>query len=161
VSLISANLNSSASVALKLLTDVATRFANNTSLLNSTGKVIWQMGFAAVSPSTHSNGVRIILSLEAAEKAYGADSFLAQTARGRADQIEISTSVIPSDKNGFKSSVLAFLSENMKSDASFMAALRSGQVTVQTVDEVPELNIQPVVSFSMFQNGNHMGGGVF
>lgn len=119
------------------------------------------MGFAAVSPSTHSNGVRIILSLEAAEKAYGADSFLAQTARGRADQIEISTSVIPSDKNGFKSSVLAFLSENMKSDASFMAALRSGQVTVQTVDEVPELYIQPVVSFSMFQNGNHMGGGVF
>ena len=161
MSLISANLNSSASVALKLLIDAATRSANNTSLTNTTGKVTGQVGVAAVSPFTHSNGVRLILSLEAAEKAYGADSFLAQTARGRADQIRISTTVIPLDKAGFKSDVMAFLSENMKKDAGFMMALRSGQVMVQIVDEVPELNIQPYVSFEMYKNGNHLGGGSF
>ena len=161
MSLISANFLSSASVALKLLTDAATRSANSTSLSNTIGRVTGQVGGAAVSPSTYSNGVRIILSLETAEKAYGSESFLIQTARGRADQVEISTTVIPSDKDGFKSDVLAFLSENMKKDAGFMMALKSGQVTVQTVDEVPELNIQPYVSFEMYRDGNHLGGGSF
>lgn len=49
----------------------------------------------------------------------------------------------------------------MKKDAGVMMALRSGQVTVQTVDEVPELNIQPYVSFEMYKDGNHLGGGSF
>jgi len=87
--------------------------------------------------------------MEAAEKAYGSESFLMQTARGSADQVEISTTVIPSGKKVFKSGVLDFLSENMKNDAGLMAALKSGQVTIQTVDEVPELNIQPYISFTM------------
>jgi len=161
VSLISANLNGSASVALKLLTDAATRSANSAPLSNTLEKATRTIGVVAI-PSTYSNGVRITLSLEAAEKAYGSNSFLMQTARGRADQVEISQTVIPPDKAGFKSDVLAFLSDNMKKDAGFMAALRSGQVTIQTVDELPpELNIQPYVSFEMYKDGNHLGGGSF
>jgi hypothetical protein len=116
---------------------------------------------AAITAAAGSSGARITLRLDAAEKVCGAGSFLKQTARGRADQVEISTSVIPSDKDGFRASVLAFLSDNMKGDAGFTAAPRVRQVTVHSVDEVPELTIQPMVSFELYKNGYHQGGGTF
>lgn len=160
MSLIAPTLNSSSSVALKLLTDAATRSADPAS-----ARAPVRMGAtpdqAAIGAATHASGVRITLTLDAAERAYGADSFLMQTARGRADQVEISTTVIPADKDGFRASVLGFLREDMKADAGFMAALKAGQVTIRTVDEVPEFNFQPFVSFSLYMNGHHQGGGGF
>lgn len=49
----------------------------------------------------------------------------------------------------------------MSGDSEFIAALKTGKVTVNTVDEVPEMNIQPLVSFSMYQNGHTTGSGGF
>ena len=123
-----------------------------------------KMEAPAIRPSAQSNGVKIILSMEAAEKAYGSESLLMQTARGSAWQGGSGRNLDnrhPVRKKVFKSGVLDFLSENMKNDPGFMAALKSGQVTVQTVDEVPELNIQPYVNFTMYKNGNHQGTGSF
>ena len=154
---IAPGLNSSASVALLLLTNAAARSARGIPPLRP-AKMPDDLDTAAIKSAAHSSGIRITLGMEGAEKAYGPGSFLMQTARGRADQVEISTSVIPSDKHKFRSDVLAFLGENMKSDTGFMAAFNAGQVAVLTVDEVPELNIQPMVSFSMYRNGHYQGG---
>ena len=160
MSMISPTSISSASIALRLLTDAAARSSNGTSaILSKNGAETREM--AAIKPFAHSSGARIILSLAAAEQAYGSDSFLMQTARGRADEVEISTSTIPSDKDAFRSQVLAFLGDDMKSDPAFMTALKAGKVVVNTVDEVPELNIQPMVSFTMYQNGYTTGSGGF
>ena len=160
MSLIGPTSNSSASVALRLLTDAAARQSSPTTgthLKSFTGT----LNSASLKAATPSNDTKIILSLAAAEQAYGSESFLMQTARGRADEVQITTSTIPSEKDAFRSQVLAFLGEDMKGDSEFMAALKAGKVTVNTVDEVPELNIQPMVSFTMYQNGHTTGSGGF
>jgi hypothetical protein len=145
---------SGASVALHLLTGPASRSAG------AAGSVVptdTRQGRTTPAP----DATRIVLSLAAAEAAFGAESFLMQTARGRADTVEVSTSVIPEDKDALRARVLAYLGDNMKADAGFMAALKAGQVVVNTVDEVPDLNIQPMVSFTLYQDGNSPGGGTF
>jgi hypothetical protein len=160
MSLISPTSNSSASVALRLLTDAAARQSNPTTgtQLKSLTDTVNSASQKAANPSYDT---KIILSLAAAEQAYGSDSFLMQTARGRADEIQITTDTIPSDKAAFKSEVLSFLGTDMKTDPEFMAALKAGKVTVNTVDEVPELKISPIVSFTMYQNGHTTGSGGF
>jgi len=112
--------------------------------------------------SAYDTATRITFSLAAAEKAYGADSFLMQTVRGRADQVEIIQSTVPADKAAFKKDVLTFLAESMKTLPDFMAALKAGKVVVHTVDEVPEFNFSPTVSFNMLNNGmSGAGSGSF
>lgn len=160
MSLVSPTSNSPASVALRLLTDAAVRQSSQTTGTQPKS-VTGTLHSAASKTITPSIDTKIILSLAAAEQTYGPDSFLMQTARSRADQVQITTSKIPSDKDVFRSQVIAFLGEDMKSDPEFMAALKAGKVTVNTVDEVPELNIQPMVSFAMYQNGHTTGSGGF
>ena len=123
MSLIGPTSNSSASVALRLLTDAAARQSSPTTgthLKSFTGT----LNSASLKAATPSNDTKIILSLAAAEQAYGSESFLMQTARGRADEVQITTSTIPSEKDAFRSQVLAFLGEDMKGDSEFMAAPR-------------------------------------
>lgn len=160
MSLISSVSNSSATVALRLLTDAAVKTSSGTAG-SRPNRATGTLDLSALKAVTNSSGTRIILSLAAAEQAYGSESFLMQTARSRADQVEITTSTIPSDKDAFRSQVLAFLGDDMKSDPEFMASLKAGKVVVNTVDEVPELNIQPMVSFTMYQNGYTTGSGGF
>ncbi|MCU0908022.1 MAG: hypothetical protein MUF73_11355 [Rhodobacteraceae bacterium] len=143
-----------ASVALQLLTGPASR---STAAAASVVPTDTRPAGVTAAP----DATRIVLSLAAVEAAFGAESFLMQTARGRADTVEVSTSVIPEDKDAFRARVLAYLGENMASDSGFMAALAAGKVTVNTVDDVPKLNIQPMVSFTLFQNGHSTGGGTF
>lgn len=161
---------SSSSVALRLLTEVATRSADDLAAGRQKPvdriKAILGPGKTGSSampgPFSSPDGTKIVLSLAAAEKLYGSDSFLMQTARGFADTVHITSSVIPADKGAFRTEVLAFLGNgSMTQDPEFLAALRKGKVTVNTVDEVPELNIPPMISFTMYLNGNMMGGGGF
>lgn len=147
--------NSPAAVALRLLTEAATRAPGIGSALPDA------KGMTPPGLSPPSGGVRISLSLEAAEQAYGADSFLMQQVRGRADRVEVSLSTIPEDKDALRSEVIAFLGKNRENDAEFMAALKAGEIVVHTVDEVPDLNIQPMVSFTMYRDGAIQGSGGF
>lgn len=160
MSLISPASNSSASVALRLLTDAAARQSGpmpGTQLKGLTGT----LNSASLKTAIPSNDTKIILSLAAAEQAYGSDSFLMQTARGRADEVQITTSTTPSDKASYKLKILQQLEKDMVGDPGFMAALKAGKVKVLTADEVPELNFQPMVSFTMFKNGSTVGSGGF
>jgi len=104
---------------------------------------------------------RTILSLDTAAAMFGADSFLMQTARGRGDQVEVQISGPPEDEAAFRAQVLAELKATMGDDADFNAALRAGKVEVMTPDEVPELNLQPLVTFTILRDGNSQGGGGF
>lgn len=160
MSLISPTSNSSASVALRLLTDAAARQSSPTTGAQLKG-LTGTLNSASLKATTPSNGTKIILSLAAAEQAYGPDSPLMELARGRADSVQIEISKLPEDKNSFKSEVLNFLSQVHVNDGNFMAALRAGKVVVHTVDEVPEMNFQPMISFNMLKDGNAFGGGVF
>lgn len=162
MSIVSPAAASGASIALRLLTEAAPRPAGASAAAYPT--VPGKAGEPVALPRTASppdDPTRIVLSLAAAEAAFGAESFLMQTARGRADEVQVSLSTIPTDKDAFRARVLAFLGETMAADAGFMAALKAGQVVVNTVDEVPELNVQPMVSFTLHQNGYSTGSGTF
>lgn len=152
--------NSSASVALRLLTDAAAKSSKspNGAEQSKTSNAQAPTASKSIGPSS---GSRIILSIEAAERAYGADSFLMQTAKGKADQVEVTISSIPSDKTAYKKTLFEHMKTHMTGDPDFMAALKAGKVTILTADEIPELNFQPTVSFTMMKNGASFGSGLF
>ncbi len=158
----SLHLNSSAAVALRLLTGAGPRQAPELAEIQDKGGVKVADAPAPFAADPPGN-TRIRLSLEAAERAYGADSFLMRTARGMADEVEIRIATIPENKETFRAQVIAMLSksERMQADPGFMAALRSGQIVVHTIDEVPELDMQPLVRFTMYKDGYVYGNGGF
>lgn len=167
---IGATTHSSASIALRLLTEATALPA-----ASSSGGKPSVAGPSAVSAKNeavvgdnfgakyfpYAAETRITVSLKTAEKFYGSDSFLMQTAGGRADTVEIAIQKIPSDKEAYRAQLRQHLETHNAHDAEFMAALKAGKVVIQTMDEVPELNFQPMVGFTMYKNGSIVGSGGF
>lgn len=151
---------SSTSIALRLLTDAAIQPSANTSAIAAKDQATIGNG-AGRKHSMDGDETRILVSLDAAEKFYGSDSFLMQAARGRADTVEISIAKVPEDKVAYKEKMLRQIKESWSGDAGWMEAFRTGKVVIQTMDEVPELNMQPWVSYTLYLNGSHMGSGGF
>lgn len=166
MSLISSTSNSSASVALRLLTDAATRQSNpvlGTSAKSPSGA----LGSSTPGIATPSRDTKIILSAKTAIDYFGPGSEVAKAA-ALGDTVEVTTSGldVPEDKAAFRQQVLdyfkTYYANNKPLDqdqAAFAEALKAGKVIVKTVDETPELNWQPQVDYTIYKDGYSQGGG--
>lgn len=154
MSLINPTSYSSASVALRLLTDAAARQSSPSNAASP----------AAAGPS---GNTKIILSAKAASEYFGFGSEIIKSVAGMGDTVEVYYSGldVPGDKAAFRQQVLDFLKGN-SADArgpereGFRQALKDGKVIVRTVDESPELNWQPNVGWAIYQDGYSQGGGI-
>lgn len=124
---------------------------------------------AAPNTGPYDRGTKIILSADAAIDYFGAGSDIAKAIRGLGDQVAVQTSGldVPADKAAFRKQVLDFLKSDAAGydarypdQAEFMQALKDGKVIVKSVDETPELNWQPNVGWTVYQDGYSQGGGV-
>jgi hypothetical protein len=168
MALINPTSYSSASVALRLLTDAAARQSSPTTGTQA-------LSIVGISNAANPNGAslltdtKIFLSAQTAINYFGAGSDLAKAVSGHGDTVEVQTSglEVPEDKAAFRQQVLDFL----KSDAAgydarhpghaeFLQALKDGKVIVKTVDESPELNWQPNVGWTIYKDGYSQGGGM-
>lgn len=84
-----------------------------------------------------------------------------RTARGVAEQVEVSTSVIPAETENFRRQVLAFLRQNMTADAGFMAAFRARAGDGPDGRRGARTNHPADGVVSVYANGNHLGGGTY
>ncbi len=167
MSSINTALNSSASVALRLLTDASARQSSSTTETQPKSAVGAQNTdrLTAAGPS---NDTKIILSASAAIDYFGAGSDIAKAA-SLGDTVEVQTSGlnVPEDKAAFRQQVLNFLKSDAAGydsrypeQAEFLQALKDGKVVVKTVDETPELNWQPNVGWAVYRDGYSQGGGI-
>jgi hypothetical protein len=159
--------NSSASVALRLLTDASARQSNpvtGTPAKNPSAALRSSTPGIAVP----SRDTKIVLSAQTAIDYFGPGSDVAKAA-SLGDTVEVQTSGldVPQDKAAFRQQVLDFLKSDAAGydarhpeQAEFMQALKDGKVIVKTVDETPELNWQPDVGWSIYRDGYSQGGGI-
>lgn len=119
--------------------------------------------------ATQGNGTKIMLSASAALAHFGTGSEIARAIDGLGDQVMIQTSglEIPRDKAAFRQQVLDYLQSDAAGfdarypeQAAFLQALQEGRVSVQTVDEVPELDWQPDIGWAVYRDGFPQGGGI-
>ncbi|MDF3607973.1 hypothetical protein PE067_18675 [Paracoccus sp. DMF-8] len=102
------------------------------------------------------------LGLDAVERSFGADSPLARKMRSsRAVSAAIRASTIPSDKESFRQDVRRHLMRAFGHDEAFRRALQQGTLVIQTTDETPELNFQPLIDYSVYRDGVEKGAGQF
>ena len=169
MSLISPTSNSSASVALRLLTDAAARRQSSPIIGPQPKSVVGTLNSAIPKVASPSSDTKIILSSKAAIDYFGAGSEIARAVAGLGDSVEVQTSAInvPQDKAAFRQQVLDYLKSDAAGydarypeQAEFMQALKDGKVIVKTVDETPELNWQPNVGWAVYRDGYPQGGGI-
>lgn len=160
-------LNSSASVALRLLTDASAIQSSPTTEIQSKS-VVSTLSPTRPTAAAPSSATKIILSTRAAIDYFGAGSAIAKAA-SLGDSVEVQTSGldVPEDKAGFRQQVLDFLKSDAAGydsryaeQAEFLQALKDGKVVVKTVDETPELNWQPNVGWAVYRDGYSQGGGI-
>lgn len=166
MSLISPTSYSSASVALRLLTDAAARQSGPTTGTQPKS-LVGTLNSASPKVASPSSDTKIILSAKAAIDYFGPGSDVAKAA-SLGDTVEVQTSGldVPDDKAAFRQQVLdyfkTYYANNKPLDqdqAAFAEALKAGKVIVKTVDETPELNWQPQVDYTIYKDGYSQGGG--
>lgn len=167
MSSINTTLNSSASVALRLLTDSSARQSSQTTGIQPKS-VIGTLNSASPKFTSASSDTKIILSAQTAINYFGPGSDVAKAA-SLGDTVEVQTSGldVPDEKEAFRQQVLDFLKSGAAGfdarypdQAAFMQALKDGKVIVKTVDETPELNWQPDVGWAVYKDGYPQGGGI-
>ena len=168
MSLISSTSNSSASVALRLLTDAAVRQSSPTTGTQPKS-VVGTLHSASTKAASPSSDTKIILSAKAAIDYFGAGSEIARAVAGLGDTVEVQTSGldVPEDKAAFRQQVLDYFKDYYANNkpldtdqAAFAEALKAGKVNVKTVDEAPELNWKPDVGWAVYRDGYPQGGGI-
>lgn len=106
--------------------------------------------------------VEFRLGAEAVETSFGADSPLARQMRSyRAVSASIRASTVPADKASFRADVRRYLAMTHQHDASFRQAMQDGTLVIQTTDEVPELNFQPLIEYALYRDGVEQDSGSF
>lgn len=128
------------------------------------------MSFLAVSTIQHDDfppavvekGAEFVLTPDMVDDVFGPESHISESMRiCGAGEAYLILSPDAADKDAFRVEVLKELARLFRGDANFMAALRAGQVGVLTPDEAPELNFQPMVEYTLFRDGELLGGGGF
>ncbi len=167
MSSINTTLNSSASVALRLLTDASARQSSQTTGIQPKS-VIGTLNSASPKFASSSSDTKIILSAQTAINYFGPGSDVAKAA-SFGDTVEVQTTGldVPVDKAAFRQQVLDYLKSDAAGydarypdQAEFMKALKDGKVIIKTVDETSEMNWQPNVSWTIYKDGYAQGGGV-
>ena len=168
MSLISPTSYSSASVALRLLTDAAARQSSPTTGAQFKG-FTGTLNTASPTVASLSTGTKIVLSAKAASEYFGVGSDIVRAVAGLGDSVEVSFSGldVPEDKAAFRQQALDFLKSDAAGydtrypdQAEFLKALKDGKVIVKTVDESPELKWQPNVGWAIYKDGYPQGGGI-
>lgn len=144
------DFSASAAVALRIL---GTRAAQSEDAVSDSPAV------ASEGRGTGSAS-RFMLSVDAIRQMYGEDSPILAYATGD-DRVEIRLATIPGDKDSFRAKVIDRLGEfdDYANDASFVAARAAGTIEVFTADEVPELNMQSEINYTIYKNGSIFGSG--
>lgn len=160
-------LNSSASIALRLLTDASAKNSSPTTEIQPKS-VAGTLNSASPQVASPSRDTKIVLSAQTAIEYFGPGSDVAKAA-SLGDTVEVQTSGldVPEDKAAFRQQVLDYLKSDAAGydarypeQAEFLQALKNGKVVVKTVDETPELNWQPNVGWAVYRDGYPQGGGI-
>lgn len=102
------------------------------------------------------------LGIEAVERSFGADSPIARKMRSyRSISASIRASTVPADKDSFRADVQRYLLQVYQGDDAFQRAVKDGTLVIQTTDETPELNFQPLIAYTLYRNGEAQDSGTF
>lgn len=120
---------------------------------------------AALSPLAHPEAEQAVeyrLGVEAVEKSFGTESPVARKMRNlRAVSASIRASTVPLDRAAFRQEVQQHLLRTYGHDESFRQAILDGTLVIQTTDELPELNFQPIIQYEVYRDGVEKGSGQF
>lgn len=108
------------------------------------------------------DGVEYRLGVEAVERSFGAESPIARKMRRmRAVSASIRASSVPADRETFRQDVRRHLMRTFGHDEAFRRAILDGTLVIQTTDEAPELNFQPIIQYTVYREGLEKGMGEF